>query len=224
MSQDHKKPAINKNLNTVPKNSSKLRDARFNNKSVSKEKEKMYNPSLIKTNKKVKNPSMNKKYNYLNDEDRKSLTLARVLLGLFSGVAIIAVFIIFIVSSKSSDDDMYKGKAYFEYLGISGASAYNEKLDSKYDLVKSDNYYAGTFSSDGENYYRFEVEKQGEKSYDMEVSSLQCSVSEEDNLDKGYVEVYKRTYRSTSGKFSGKDVNAFYYKLHVPKGTIKAFD
>ncbi|MBK1813073.1 hypothetical protein JHL18_20845 [Clostridium sp. YIM B02505] len=224
MSQDDKKPAIKKNLDAVPKNPSKLRDARFNNKSISKEKEKMYNPSLIKTKKKEKNPSMNKKYNYITDDDKKAYTLARVLLGIFSGAVIIGIFVIFIVSSNSSDKDMYKGKAYFEYLGISGASAYNEKLDNKYDLVKSDNYYAGTFSSDGENYYRFEVEKQGEKSYDMEISSLQCSVSEEDNLDKGYVEIFKRTYKSTSGKFSGKDVNAFYYKLHVPKGTLKTFE
>jgi hypothetical protein len=218
---DDNKPAINKNIYQAPKNPSKLKNSRFNNKSVSKEKEKVYNESLIKTNKKVKNPSMNKKFTSDSKDDLKALKLAGILLAIFGGLVILAVF--FFGMSKS-DNNFFKGEKYFNYLGIDATSAFNEKLDNKYNLVKTDNYYAGTFTYEDESYYRFEVENQGEKSYDMEISSLQCNVSEEDNLNTGYVEVFKRTYKATSGDYSGKNVDVFYYKLHVPKGGIKKFE
>lgn len=131
----------------------------------------------------------------------------KVLIGIFSLIAIITIGVIFFTGNKTIE-----------------FPPYTEEFKGQADLVDVEGYMFSELynSSKEKTYYRFKINQNNKDSVDIEVTDLDCFVSYADNTDVDYkeklgkVEIYERTYDLGNSETIKRNV----YKVYVLKDKV----
>jgi|GEM_PF-2813790 len=111
-------------------------------------------------------------------------------------------------------------KNNYDEKHLIGYTLQNEESVDNCDLVKVEGFYLGKGSFKNATHYIFQAKKDGDVSNNIDVTSDQIKITyTTDTKNSGKVEAFSRTYIK-NGIFK-KEVQRYFYKVYIPKGTIK---
>lgn len=111
-------------------------------------------------------------------------------------------------------------KNNYDEKHLIGYTLENEEPVDNCDLVKVEGFYLGKGSFKDATHYIFQAKKDGDVSDNMDVTSDEIKINyTTDPNNSGKVEAFSRTYVK-NGIFK-KEVQRYFYKVSIPKGTIK---
>lgn len=100
-----------------------------------------------------------------------------------------------------------------------------EELVDTCDLVPVEGFYLGRGALKDEIHYIFQGEKNGYKSNNIDVPEMQIEIiyvpSSNSTEKPGTVKAYARTYTKIDKNKGLKTEKRYFYKVYIPKGTIK---
>lgn len=149
--------------------------------------------------------------------DKSMRTLKKVVIS-------ISLFVLFLTISLV----MYSNKQNKEKQdekNLVGYTLKHEQLVDTCDLVTVEGFYLGKGVLNGEVHYIFQAEKNGEKSNNIDASDKDIEIiyvtSSTPTEKPGTVKAYSRTYTKEDKTKGLKTQNRYFYKVYIPKDTIK---
>lgn len=111
-------------------------------------------------------------------------------------------------------------KNNYDEKHLIGYTLQNEEPVDNCKLVKVEGFYLGKGTFKDSTHYIFQAAKDGDVSDNMDVTSDQIKINyTTDESNSGTVEALSRTYVKNS--IFKKEVKRYFYKVSIPKGTIK---
>ncbi len=136
----------------------------------------------------------------------------------------ISLFFLFLTIALVMYSNKQKNEKQDE-KNLVGYTLKHEQLVDTCKLVSVEGFYLGKGVLNGEVHYIFQAEKNGQKSNNMDVTEKDIEityVTSNNSTEKpGTVKAYARTYTKEDKNKVLKTQDRYFYKVYIPKDTIK---